>query len=66
MTPKEYLELAQELQHSNVSEVSKLARAYLDLQVNYDELKHAYTMQSAEIVMKRHANLLKRLADSGD
>lgn len=66
MTQKESLDLAEGLQHSNVAEISDLAKAYLALQISYDELKHAYTMQSAEIVMKRHANLLKRLAESGD
>lgn len=65
-----YMELARGLKNSNISEVSELAQGYLKLAekfdsllTSYEELKHAYTKTTAELVMVRHERLFKRLAE---
>jgi uncharacterized protein YdcH (DUF465 family) len=54
---EEMIELATGLQHSNVREVSELAKAYL-------ALKDEYIQICGENVMMRHEKLLKKLAES--
>lgn len=62
----ETLELARGLQNSNHEYVAKLAKAYLALSANYEELRHAYVKVTAQSVMMRHEKLMKRLAENGD
>lgn len=57
-------ELAEGLQNSNYPEVANLAKAYLALEVAYEELKHAYVKTTSELVMIRHEKLFKRLAEN--
>jgi hypothetical protein len=63
---KNYLELAEGLQHSNEPAVAELAKAYLALSENYDELKYQYVKITAKNVMEKHEKLLKRLAEGED
>lgn len=60
------IELAEGLQNSNIEEVAQVSKGLLALKASYDELLHKYTKQTTEIVIKKHAGLLKRLAESGD
>lgn len=64
MNKKETSELAQGLQNSNVREVAGLAKAYLALELAYDELLLRHTRMTADEVMRKHGVLLKRLASS--
>lgn len=57
-------ELALGLQNSNVPEVSELAKGFLQLEAAYGELRQNYMRQTAELIMRRHDKLLKRLAES--
>ncbi len=63
---KNYRKLAEGLQHSNEPSIAELAKAYLALEASYEELRHQYVKVCADNVMKKHANLFKRLAESGD
>lgn len=59
-------ELALMLQHSNVPEVSDLAKGFLALEASYGELRQAYLRVNAELIMRRHSKLLEKLKDSED
>lgn len=63
---KEMIELAAGLQHSNIPEISNLAKAYLELNTQYESVSSRLFEMVSEQVMDKHAKLLQRLADSGD
>lgn len=70
-TPTDFSDLANlalHLKNSDDTEVARLAQGFLALEANYGELRHAYIGQTAELVMRRHEHLLKRLAkhDTGE
>lgn len=59
-------DLAEGLQHSNISEVSELAKAYLELHKKYESVSKTLIKISSRHLMEKHKRLLKRLAESGD
>lgn len=61
-----YLELAKGLKNSNVNEVKQLAEAFIELSMEYDVCYQRLFKTSAELVMIKHANIFKKLAESGD
>lgn len=63
---KEMIELATGLQHSNIPEISNLAKAYLELNTQYESVSNRLIEVVSQDVISRHEGLLKRLADSGD
>lgn len=63
---KELVELATGLQNSNIKEIADLAKGYLTLAANYEEIQHKYVMACSESIMAKHEKLFKKLAESGD
>jgi hypothetical protein len=60
------MELARGLQHSNIKEISDLAKGYLKLAEKFDEIQEKYLTVVTENVMIRHDALFKKLAENGD
>lgn len=63
---KEMIELASGLQHSNIPEISNLAKAYLELNTQYESVTSRLIEVISKDVIDKNGKLLKRLADSGD
>lgn len=60
---KEIIELASGLQHSNINEISKLAKAYLELNARHQIIQDRFIQYVSEQVMDTHHDLLKKLED---